>query len=516
MLTMFDPELYIPFTFLSFKIETLIVGMNPMLFHTDQLILHVVNALLVAWIIGRLTGSRIAGYCMAAVFAVHPLNAEAAVWLSARKDLLATFFTLLSIVFVLQSIDRENRWFWILSVIFFVLALLSKISVVALPLFILIVLLRERFTMKSAAMMLAPYLIAALLLGIVAVLGKGGVLASTPLLDRIVLAGYAISLSIGHFFIPAHLTLYYALPAINATSTIVALIPLLFIAIAIACWKRAPLISIGLAWFFVFILPTVFNIQTDVHASGVTFASDRYLYLPMIGLLIALVGLTFMIRSLLDASIARWSAMIAMLIALVIFVPMTRAQVATWNDAQTLFSHAIIVSPASVQARISLAETLKKQNNLQDAFAVLKDGLAYGDDTRLHLEAGVLYAAADDVTHAVEEFSTVRSMDAHSAAAYDGLAALQAHAGNIDQAKLFYEKAIQLEPADIGARIALAALLHQSGDASGARHQLDAALKNDPSSVDALNAMAILLISQGHALQAQVYSHKAALLTLPR
>ncbi|HVW67276.1 MAG TPA: tetratricopeptide repeat protein [Candidatus Peribacteraceae bacterium] len=515
MFTMFDPELYIPLTFLSFKIEALIAGMNPLLFHLDNLLLHIANVLLAAWIITRLSGSRLAGWCAALIFAAHPLDAETVTWISARKDLLATLFTLLSMVFIMKSIDREDRRFWILSVVFFVLALLSKISVVLLPLFIIAMLLRERFTFKSASVMLAPYVVASVALGIIAVPGKGGVLTSTPPLDRIVLTGYALSLSIGHFFIPARLALYYVLPTINATTIIIALFPLLLIAAAVLLWKKLPLFSIGIAWFFVFILPTVLNIQTDVQSSGLTFASDRYLYLPMIGLLIALIGIIRMIRHLLDDIVARWSTMIATAIMLLIFIQLARAQVATWSDAETLFKHAIAVSPTSVEARVTLAEALKQENKLQDAFAVLKDGLAFSDDERLHLEAGTLYAAAGDVGNALQEFTKAQSMDPQSSVAYDGLAALQENAGDTSQAKRLYEKAVQLQPQDITAHLALAQLLLISNDASGAQHQLNDVLAIDPSNIDALNGLSDVFSQEGNAQQAAIYQRKASLLSLP-
>lgn len=531
MLSMFDPELYIPLTFLSFKIETMIAGMNPMIFHVDNLLLHIINVLLVAWIITRLTGSRLAGWCIAMIFAIHPLNAETVVWISARKDLLATFFALLSIVFVFKSIDAKKSRHgelaesmtspirqaqgdvnFLLSILFFVLALLSKISVVLLPLFIIVILLRERFTMKSAAMILAPYLAASVALGIVAILGKGNVLTSTPLLDRFVLAGYAISLSIAHFFAPANLTLYYAVPAINVTTILVALIPLLLVVATLLLWKKSPLISIGLAWFFIFIIPTTLNIQTDLESSGVTFASDRYLYLPMIGLFIALVGIALMMRRFLDETVARWSAVIATAIVLIVFVPLAYAQTATWSDAERLFTHAATVSPRSVEARITLAEAFKQENKLQEAFNVLKDGLAYSNDERLHLEAGTLYAAAGDVAHALQEFTNVQTMDPSSSTAYDGLAALQENGGNNDQAKLLYEKAIKLQPQDITAHLALAELLLQSGDTSGAQYQLNDVLAIDPSNIDALNGLADVFLKQGNAQQAAIYQRKAAIL----
>ena len=449
--TTFDPELYIPITFLSFKIESLF-GMNAWLFHLDNLLLHIANGILVAWILIKLTRSRIAGVCAALIFAVHPINAETVVWISARKDLLATFFGLLSIMFAMRKSAR-------LSIIFFTLAALSKISVVMLPLLLMVLTMQDGRRIRDNIKILAPLFAIAITLGVVALVGKGSEIGSASVIERIVLAGYAISLSISHFLLPAHIGLYYTLPAINTQSILIAMIPLLLIVCAWIVRKKLPLVSIGIVWFFVFIIPTVFNIQTDIRSPGVTFASDRYLYLPSIGLLIAIVAVAMEVGKRMKREQTKNIALALTSLLVIIFIPVTRAQVATWNNADMLFAHALVISPQSVQARVSLAESLKQEGKIEEAFAILKQGLQFSDDPRLHLEAGVLYAAAGQVVEAEDQFKKVQAIEPRLVEAIYGIAMLRAHEGKKEEAEKLLRQAIELEPTYERAHLDLAELL---------------------------------------------------------
>ncbi len=306
------------------------------------------------------------------------------------------------------------------------------------------------------------------------------------------LAGVAIAQTLGRIFLPISLSLYYAPPSPSLSVMITAVIPLFLVGIAFFTRRSLPLVSVGLAWFLVFLLPSVLNIQTDLRASGLTFASDRYAYLPSVGILIALIGLLPILYRWIDEKILRTGliACFATLIALFIFL--TRSHVAVWTSALTLFQHAVMISPASVQARVALVKELQEQKKLPEAFAVLKEGLRYGDDPRLHLAAGFLYAKAGDTASAREQFAMVLAIAPDMAEAHYALGDLNAREGNIEKARVFFEQAIALEPAYVTAHIAYAELLRKNGDVTGAEEQLSAALKIEPNNKEALEAMTAL------------------------
>ncbi|MBI4129132.1 hypothetical protein HY464_00395, partial [Candidatus Peregrinibacteria bacterium] len=132
--TTYDPELYIPLTFLSYQIDYAIGGMHPFMFHLTNLVLHTLNAVLVFFLVtllgipsharGRNSsnpspcplpwgegngGPHFVAFAVATIWAIHPLNTEAVAWASARKDVLSTFFFLLSIILYLRYRNEKRE-----------------------------------------------------------------------------------------------------------------------------------------------------------------------------------------------------------------------------------------------------------------------------------------------------------------------------------------------------------------------------------------------------------------------
>ncbi len=117
--THFDPELYIPLTFLTYQFDYAFGGLDASFFHFTNLLLHTLNALLVTLLLYQLTKKRWIAVLCGLLFAVHPLNVEAVAWASARKDLLSTFFFFLSCFTYLRyrSEQSASSYWW--SVVFF-------------------------------------------------------------------------------------------------------------------------------------------------------------------------------------------------------------------------------------------------------------------------------------------------------------------------------------------------------------------------------------------------------------
>jgi hypothetical protein len=121
-------EFYRPLGFLSHAVDWRIGGGSPVQFHSTNVLLHVVNAVLLLQIGRALSPGSPAGLIAALLFAIHPSNTEAVFWMSARFDLLATCFSLAATYCVVRGGWIE--WF---GPVLFVAAVLSKESAVALP-----------------------------------------------------------------------------------------------------------------------------------------------------------------------------------------------------------------------------------------------------------------------------------------------------------------------------------------------------------------------------------------------
>src|SRR4051794_28859575 len=128
-----------PLTWISHMLDFQIYGLKPMGHHLTNLLFHAANSVLMFLLLRRMTGALWPSAFVAAMFALHPLRVESVAWVSERKDVLSTFFWILTVgayVRYVQTPARRAKWFT-LSLVFFALALMSKPMVVTLP-FVLI------------------------------------------------------------------------------------------------------------------------------------------------------------------------------------------------------------------------------------------------------------------------------------------------------------------------------------------------------------------------------------------
>ncbi len=129
---------YHPVTWISHMMDVEIYGLNPGYHHNTNLLIHVFNTLLIFLLLSQLTGKSLRSAFVAGLFALHPLHIQSVIWVAERKDLLSTFFMLLSIWSYRYYVQRQNLWRYFLVVIFFLLGLLSKPMIVTLPFVLLL------------------------------------------------------------------------------------------------------------------------------------------------------------------------------------------------------------------------------------------------------------------------------------------------------------------------------------------------------------------------------------------
>src|SRR3989344_2914858 len=186
--TSYDPELYIPLTFVSYQSDYLLGGYNPLIYHLTNLLLHMGSTFLVSAFIFYLTKRSKLAIACALLFAIHPITVETVVWAAARKDVLSGFFFLLSAT----------------------LYLLSKVTAITLPLiFLLCDLHRGRRDYKEVVLEKTPYFLLALLFGLIALFGKATLLAERSPLEHFLLACKMIVLALSKILLPIQLSVFY-------------------------------------------------------------------------------------------------------------------------------------------------------------------------------------------------------------------------------------------------------------------------------------------------------------------
>src|SRR5438128_12526347 len=312
MWTAFHLGHYIPLTWMTFGLDYLLWGMNPLGYHLTNLLLHAANAVVFFFVARRtlslaLPSPSERGHALAVsagvaalVFAIHPLRVESVAWVTERRDVLSGLFYLLTILMYLRACERGARgrgWYW-LSVAVFVGALLSKSMVVNLPVVLVIL---DVYPLRRLGGSIGwrseparrvyvekiPFVLLAAAASAIAVMAQSSVhavasLAQLSVPGRVAISAYGLSFYLWKMVVPVNLSPVYELrPPVNPWATPFLLsygVVLALTAIALALRRRVPGLPAAWVAYIVVLLPVL-----GIFQSGPQIAADRYTYLAGLG-----------------------------------------------------------------------------------------------------------------------------------------------------------------------------------------------------------------------------------------
>ena len=417
--THYDPQLYIPLTFLSFQLSAAIFGMHAIAFHAVNLLLHCANVILVLLIIRRLSGNLFIASVTAALFAIHPIQTEVVLWAAARKDLLSGLFFLLSTLWYLKfrehSLRKKNLY---VSVLFYGLGLLSKVSIIMLPVWLLLIdYLHKRPLKKPVFIEKIPYAVLAAVFAVIAVIGKSRILESSGSLTNVLLVFKSAAFYIEKFLWPFGLSVGY--PYTGSGSLVadfglsVLLVSALVCLTIILLYRRNRFAAFGLATYFLLPAP---SFTTFWKNGTLFFASDRYVYLASIGFFAFVSVVLNLLKNRMQqrklSALPLYAVTSVLLIALMVI---THAQGAVWADTESLYRNNLRFYPDSVMVETNLGLELQHKGKKTEA--------------RQHY------------LHAIE-------LDPHSVEAYFDLSSLEAEEGKTAEADTLKLRIIDAVAAD--------------------------------------------------------------------
>lgn len=375
---------YAPVTIFSLLVDHTLWGMNPSGYHATNVMLHVVNGVLVFFLLQQLTGSPFVAFTAAALFLVHPVQIETVAWISSRKGLLSATFMLAALLVRLKP-DSAGHDGW--YVLWLAAALMSKALAVVVPPIVLgydLWVRREQFSKAFARQIIPGVMCVLLLLKTMAAQHTvlGGVrghldfsLAHIIAIDTMILWKY-----VGMLLYPVNLSVLYD-PPTSAIAWPVTIASLGWVVVAALIWKsrqRFPLIPWSAACFFLLLFPVLnfFRITT--------LMNDRYLYIPSIAVFALLAaGLERVFRwtaaEAADATTPRsvsrglrWSLSGSAIAAAMV---LTAAHLPVWQNANSLWTHTMQQVPQIPVVRIQMAYTLRDQGQSREAIRTLQRAL---------------------------------------------------------------------------------------------------------------------------------------------
>ncbi|MCC6155378.1 MAG: tetratricopeptide repeat protein [Candidatus Hydrogenedentes bacterium] len=515
---------YHPLTILSHQLDVSLFGFNARGHHAVNLLFHLINVWLLFFVLAKITGSAWRSFVVAAIFAIHPLHVESVAWVSERKDVLSTFFMLLTIGSYASYARLGRRSQYWSTVFCFALALASKPMPVTLP-FVLLLLDRWplRRTLDSGPRVYlreAPALAvekwplfalsAASCVITYAIQSSAGAtrdLGAVPLAQRIMNAVVAYGGYAWKTFVPIALAPNYPFEAVSPWLFAICLVSLSSVTLFSVVWFRAHTsLFVGWFWFLGMLVPVIGFVQIGDQAMA-----DRYMYAPMIGLTIALVWL-------LPDSIARKprlrAAGVAVLSLLaVVLCMMTNAQTRLWRNTETLFLHTLRISPGSSVAYKILGLEYASRDDYQTALRYFERANEFNPKDRdnafnlgtAHLNLNRIDDAMKWLQIAVDTYD--KPADAHTnlGRAYLQKIQLASASNNADEAskwllraKHAFEKAIEHNAKHTEARINLGIVLGMLGNAEEATTMLAEAVRIAPDNADARYNYGVALLDGGN------------------
>ncbi|MGD0884952.1 MAG: tetratricopeptide repeat protein [Thermodesulfovibrionales bacterium] len=535
-----------PLTWLSHAFDYAFWGLNPLGHHLTNNILHAMNTFLVVLLCIKLLEMwkersmpeeasafldrrkiMIAAGVTGLLFGLHPLHVESVAWVAERKDLLCGLFFLLSISaytnyirgLLSEPFEKKktgslffNRSY-LVSLAFFVLALLSKPMAVSLPVVLLLLdwypfqRIRSWKSFRDLGVEKLPFIVCSLISSILTIMAqrtKGAMemMALVPLRARMLVAAKAIVAYLGKIAVPVALSPYYPYPELQEVTlaspqylfAVIFVVGLTAILLVVAKKQRVWLSAWG--YYVATLIPVIGIIQV-----GSQSMADRYMYLPSLGpfLLIGLIAAWVWSKA---DSLRHWRPAvkgftIALAISLVISLSyVTLEQIAVWKDDLTLFTDMVRKSPNAPVPHNDLGNAYLNQNRLDEAVHEFLTALKLKPDyAEACYNLATAYLKQNRLDEAVHEFLTALKLKPDYAA-HANLAAAYLNQNRLDEAVNEFFAALKLEPDSAEAHYNLATAYLKQNRLDEAVHEFLAALKLEPDYAEAHTNLATAYLKQ--------------------
>jgi tetratricopeptide (TPR) repeat protein len=377
----------------------------------------------------------------ASLFAVHPINGEAVNCISSRNVILGGLFFSLSALFYLKSANSGEKWrrYYFLALFCFLLALMSKATVIILPavLFSVTTLFSEN-RKRHAALLIPFFALSGVFFFIFTEVGKHAKIISqnaseivaSGIIGKTSVASQIPYFYIGKFLFPDRFTTHYdvnfsrefvSLPVLVAIFGIFA-----FISLAFACRRKLPEVTLGTVWFLVSLLP-VLNFYATYPV-----VTDRYAFIPMYGLVILVSALMIWLGSACGIKVRNVAALA--IVALLAGISFYR--VGYWKDEKSIWGVTVKNSPEHIAGYVGLGAAYFNEGNYGKA-------LEYYSKTRNLKPPNVMYEIALGQYYIIN--------------------------GQLDEAIKTYSQALERKPDSITALYALGEIYLDRGDVERAR-----------------------------------------------
>jgi protein O-mannosyl-transferase len=452
-----------PITWLSHMLDYQLFGLNPFGHHLVSTTVHIINVLLLFWILSSITEATWASAFVAAVFALHPLQVESVAWASERKTVLSGLFWFMTIAVYIWYTKKPGIWRYISVFAIYGLCIMTKPVVVTLP-FVLILLdywplgriggqkTEDRGQQKRTWVRLViekiPLFALSAILSVITVIAQQKdntilSLKTRPLDLRIANMFASYMKYIYKMIWPSKLTVYYPYFTSDFRWDTAAVCILLFTLITIFLIymaQRRRYLLFGWLWFAVTLVPVIGLVQAGRQAMA-----NRYMYIPMLGLLI-IIG--WAAKDFINDN-RRRKLIAAALVTVVLccLVILTRGQVKHWQNSLALFEYAQKCTQMNTITEIHYGAALLEADRIKEAETHLQNAVNISPNYPVaRFNLGKVFLKEGRFNEAIECFNTYEGLPEHMVEAYIYLGVAYTQLGRYKPAIQNFTKALDLQP----------------------------------------------------------------------
>lgn len=526
---------YHPLTWISHMLDYQMHGPAPGKHHLTNLIIHILNALLLYWLIVRMTGAPYASGALALLFAVHPIQIESVAWVAERKNLLSTLFLLISIHTYISYVKNTSIMIYFGVLIVFVMGLLSKPSILAFPFLLLILdywpLKRfnvalvsnndndqnesRRISVDSITRFLKsrnilfiiaekiPFVVLSLISSYLSLISMSSIVIDQnriPLDLRIYNLFVSIIKYLKNYFWPFDYAIYYPFPGnIPLSHFLLSLSGITIITIVvILLYRKRPWLTTGWFWFLVTLAPAGGLIQAGLWPE----MANRFMYIPMIGLSLMLVWECNAIIK------GRHSAVLKLVIFFTILafaIPITRAQNLYFSNGYALFTRALAVTGPNTIAYNGIGDALFSLGREDEAEELFHKAIEANPMYEIaQNNYGLCLTKKGQYKKAAKYYTQSISINPKFIPAYLNYGFNEYQQGNLEGAKKLLEQALHIDSYNSNAHNTYGAVLLKLGDKDGAVRHYELAVEYGPNDVQARINLAIMYEDTGRYDQSLV------------
>jgi len=473
-----------PVTWLSHMMDCELFQLNAGAHHLVNVLFHATNAGLLFFLLWRLTEKMWPAAFVAALFAWHPLHVESVAWAAERKDVLSTFFALLTLLSYMKFVrGHRGRDYW-LALFFFALGLMAKPMLVTLP-FVLLLLdfwPLQRLPATGSGWQVwrekTPFLLLSAISCVITLQVQHPAMSTLETVSlgfRLENSAVAAAGYLQKLFWPDRLAIFYPFVKISPATLWLALATLLIIT-SVAWWLRHSnrCWLFGWLWFLGTLVPVIGLVQV-----GTAIMADRYTYIPSIGIFIAIAfGLPALAGKLTWLMRVFAGGAVVWLLGLLV---LTEHQLRFWQNTETLFHHALAVTQNNATIHSNLGWFYEQQGRAAEALAEYREAARIDPQQyQLHFSMGTVLEKTGQPAEALVEYRYCLAKKPNNPALHNAIGGALTAQGKWDEALKEFAEAERLDAHYAMPHIETAKVYFAQGRDDQATNELWVAVQTEP------------------------------------